>query len=125
MTFVNYYNDQDGDTYGAGTAINACQSPGATYVTNNTDCNDNDATLNSISPETCNSFDDDCDGTVDNGLTFVDYYNDLDGDTYGAGTAINACQSPGATYVTNNTDCNDGNPLLTLSTSLLRFATAS
>ncbi len=51
--------------------------------------------------------DNDCAGGVDNGLTFVNYYNDADGDGYGAGTATNACQSPGSAYVTNNTDCND------------------
>jgi hypothetical protein len=64
--------------------------------------------LNSISVETCNGFDDDCDGTADDGLTFVNYYNDVDGDGFGAGAATNACQSPGATYVTSNTDCDDG-----------------
>ncbi len=107
LNFVNYYNDQDGDGYGAGTATNACSQP-ANTVANNTDCNDNDAALNSISAETCNNLDDDCDGTVDNGLTFVNYYNDQDGDGYGAGTATNACSQP-ANTVANNTDCNDGN----------------
>ncbi len=111
LTFVNYYNDTDGDGYGSGTATSACQSPGASYVTNNTDCNDGNALLNSISPEICNNFDDDCDGTVDNGLNFVNYYNDQDGDGYGAGTATNACSQP-ANTVTNNTDCNDNNALL-------------
>jgi hypothetical protein len=109
LTFINYYNDVDGDTYGAGTATNACQSPGATYVTNNTDCDDAASTTNPGASEICDGLDNDCNGTADNGLTFVNYYNDADGDTYGAGTATNACQSPGATYVTNNTDCNDGN----------------
>ncbi len=109
LTFVNYYNDQDGDTYGAGTAINACQSPGASYVTNNTDCDDAAVNTHPSAAEICNAIDDDCDGTADDGLTFVNYYNDGDGDGYGAGAVTNACQSPGATYVTNNTDCNDGN----------------
>ncbi|MEN9333678.1 MAG: hypothetical protein RLY35_858 [Bacteroidota bacterium] len=108
LTFVNYYNDADGDTYGAGTATNACQSPGATYVTNNTDCNDGASAINPGAAEICDGVDNDCTGGVDNGLTFVNYYNDGDGDNFGAGTATNACQSPGATYVTNNTDCDDG-----------------
>jgi hypothetical protein len=107
LTFVNYYNDQDGDGYGAGSATNACSKPSNT-VTNNTDCNDNNASLNNISAEICNNFDDDCDGSVDDGLTFVNYYNDQDGDGYGAGTATNACSQP-ANAVTNNTDCNDNN----------------
>jgi hypothetical protein len=67
-------------------------------------------TINPCLPvtETCNNLDDDCDGTIDNGLTFVNYYNDADGDGYGAGIATNACSQP-ANTVTNNTDCNDNN----------------
>ncbi len=107
LTFVNYYNDVDGDTYGSGTAANACQSPGATYVTNNTDCDDAAVAINPAASEICDGLDNDCTGGADNGLSFVNYYNDVDGDTYGSGTATNACQSPGATYVTNNTDCDD------------------
>ncbi len=107
ITFTNYYNDADGDTYGAGTATNACQSPGATYVTNNTDCDDAVSSINPGASEICDGLDNDCTGGADNGLTFTNYYNDADGDSYGSGAATNACQSPGATYVTNNTDCND------------------
>ncbi len=112
LTVVNYYADNDGDGFGAGTASNLCVNPGVGYVTNNTDCDDSNASLNSISAETCNGFDDDCDGVVDDGLTFVNYYADNDGDGYGAGVASNLCANPGAGYVTNNTDCNDGNALL-------------
>jgi hypothetical protein len=112
LTFVNYYVDADGDGYGTGTASNLCSSPGAGYVTNNTDCNDNDASLNSITVEVCNNFDDDCDGTADEGLTFVNYYSDADADGYGTGAASNLCSNPGAGYVTNNTDCNDNNATL-------------
>jgi hypothetical protein len=34
-----------------------------------TDCNDYDATFHPTAPEACNGFDNDCDGTVDDGLT--------------------------------------------------------
>ncbi|MBM3428130.1 MAG: LamG domain-containing protein, partial [Bacteroidetes bacterium] len=112
LTFVNYYTDNDGDGYGSGVASNLCADPGAGYVTNNTDCNDNNAALNSITTEVCNNFDDDCDGSVDDGLTFINYYSDNDGDGYGAGAASNLCADPGAGYVTNNTDCNDNNATL-------------
>jgi hypothetical protein len=109
LTFVNYYVDTDGDGYGAGAASNLCSNPGAGYVTNNTDCNNNNATIHAITTEVCNNFDDDCNGVIDNGLTFVNYYVDTDGDGYGAGTASNLCSNPGAGYVTNNTDCNNNN----------------
>jgi len=105
LTFVDYYADADGDGYGAGTATNACSQP-AGYVTNNTDCNDASASVNPAATEVCNSIDDNCDSQIDEGLTFVNYYADADGDTYGAGTAVSACSQP-AGYVTNNTDCND------------------
>jgi hypothetical protein len=107
IVFTNYFVDNDGDGYGAGTASNSCSNLGAGFVTNNTDCNDANSTLNSITTEVCNNFDDDCDGTADDGLTFVNYYVDTDGDGYGAGAASNLCSNPGAGYVTNNTDCND------------------
>ncbi|MBK9013542.1 MAG: hypothetical protein IPM82_05365 [Saprospiraceae bacterium] len=109
LTFQNYYLDGDGDTYGAGTAVNACQSPGANYVLVNGDCNDANANINPGEIEVCNDIDDDCVGGIDNGLVFQDYYLDGDGDTYGAGAAVNACQSPGANYVLVNGDCNDAN----------------
>jgi hypothetical protein len=38
----------------------------------------------------------------------VNYHADNDGDGFGAGAASNLCANPGAGYVTNNTDCNDG-----------------
>jgi hypothetical protein len=88
----------------------ACSQPASGFILgnlNNLDCNDLIASINPSSPEICDGIDNDCASGVDNGLTFVNYYNDADGDTYGSGTATNACQSPGATYVTNNTDCND------------------
>jgi hypothetical protein len=61
-----YYGDSDGDTYGSPTDITqACSQP-AGYVTNNTDCDDGDATINPDATEVCNDgVDNDCDGLVD------------------------------------------------------------
>ncbi len=72
-----------------------------------TDCNDTNAAIKPGATEICDGVDNDCDGTADDGLTFLNYYLDTDGDGFGAGTAINACQSPGATYVTQNGDCDN------------------
>ncbi len=59
-------------------------------------------------PELCNGIDDNCNGTADEGLPFTNYYQDLDHDLYGnSGVAILAC-APGADYVADSTDCNDG-----------------
>ena len=109
LTFTTYYTDADGDTYGVGTGTSLCSNPGAGYATNNTDCDDGDAAIHPGATEVCNNIDDDCDEQIDNGLTFITYYTDADGDTYGVGTGTSLCSNPGAGYATNNTDCDDGN----------------
>ena len=74
------YRDKDGDDYGAGTPV-ACG------VTNNTDCNDNDATVHS----------------------FVIYYRDADGDGFGDPNVTTfVCSSmPPTGYISDNSDCDD------------------
>ncbi len=102
-----WYADTDGDGYGTpSSTLSYCTQPYG-YVTNSTDCDDAVSAINPGAIEICDGLDNDCSGIAENGLAFVNYYNDADGDSYGAGSATNACQSPGATYVTNNTDCND------------------
>ncbi len=70
-------------------------------------CTDNNAE-NDV--EICNDLDDDCDGTADDGLTFVDYFRDQDGDNFGnLWESRNECQAPGAGWVVNSVDCSDSN----------------
>ncbi|MFT3706354.1 MAG: putative metal-binding motif-containing protein [Archangium sp.] len=111
LTFSNYYADADGDGFGAtsSTAQSAC-APISGRVTNNTDCNDANPAIKPMAPETCNGVDDNCNNQTDEGLTFVDYYPDGDGDSYGSATASaqSSC-TPIAGRVTNHTDCNDAN----------------
>jgi hypothetical protein len=101
-----YYADVDGDTYGAvGSTVNDCSQPTG-YVTDNTDCDDASATVYPGATETCNTIDDDCDGTVDDGVQTT-YYADADNDTFGElSSTTTACSAP-AGYVSNSTDCND------------------
>jgi hypothetical protein len=87
--------------------ISSC-TPLVGYALNNTDCLDNNPAINPGATEVCNGIDDNCDTQIDEGLTFTDYYADLDLDGYGAGTATNACAQP-VGYVTTNTDCNNNN----------------
>lgn len=60
--------------------------------------------------ERCNNHDDDCDGDVDEDA--VDrwaWYSDSDGDGYGnPGAYTVGCDKPGATWVGNGEDCDDG-----------------
>ena len=101
-----YYLDADGDTYGAaGSSVNDCSQPSG-YVSDNTDCNDASSTVHLGATETCNSIDDDCDGSTDEGVQTT-YYADADNDTYGNSTVTTAACSAPAGYVSNSTDCND------------------
>lgn len=109
LVFLNYYVDTDLDGYGAGTPTNSCTPLFGNYVTNNLDCNNNNASIRPNAVEICNSIDDNCNNLIDDGLTFVNYFVDTDSDGFGAGTAINSCSNPGAGYVTNNSDCNNNN----------------
>jgi Putative metal-binding motif/Regulator of chromosome condensation (RCC1) repeat len=60
----------------------------------------------------CDSIDNNCDGNVDEGITF-DFYPDVDGDGYGDFniTVTTACAIP-ANHVINNLDCNDASTLI-------------
>jgi hypothetical protein len=95
------YADLDGDTYGAG-------APVACGVASNTDCNDGVAAINPGAAEVCNGIDDNCNGLTDDGLVFITYYADVDGDGFGnAASSVSTCDGAPAGYVVDNTDCDD------------------
>src|SRR6185295_5494300 len=79
------YRDSDGDGYGS-TILVACGG-----VTNNTDCNDNNAAIHAP----------------------ITYYRDADNDGFGgASSSTSLCQlTPPSGYVTNNSDCDDARKL--------------
>jgi len=89
-----YYADQDGDGYGnLNNVTMACEQP-AGYVLDNSDCNDNDSGINPEASEICDGLDNDCDGEVDEGLTF-----DADADGH---TSLDSCEG-------SKDDCDDTN----------------
>ncbi len=73
------------------------------------DCNDNDAAINGNAVEVCDHLDNDCDGTVDEGVTTT-FYWDLDGDGFGDdATVYEACDGEQDVFsVTVGGDCDDG-----------------
>jgi hypothetical protein len=109
-----YYADSDEDGYGdPGAPIAACELPQDAVATA-TDCDDADPGAFPGAPEVCDGDDDDCDGTVDDGVS-VAWWADLDGDGFGDdGGAAVGCEVP-ADAALEGGDCDDGdddvNPL--------------
>ena len=106
-----WYNDFDGDGYGNASASTVACSQPTSYVSNSSDCNDVNSSIYPGASESCNYTDDDCDGSVDEGVTTT-YYLDADGDGYGdPATTNDSCSNP-VGYVTNSEDCDDGDSSL-------------
>ena len=99
-----FYADTDDDSYGAGTALDACTAPSG-YVENADDCDDTNTDVHPGGTEVCDTIDNNCLDGVDEGVT-MPFYADGDGDGYGAGTATDACAAPTG-FVDNADDCDD------------------
>ena len=98
-----YYADQDKDTYGNPlTGFQSCSAI-PTYVTNNLDCNDNNANIKPGAIEICDGVDNDCSGQTDDGL--CDDANPC---------TIDACKpGNGCTHTNSTGGCDDGNACTT------------
>jgi hypothetical protein len=109
FAILTWYLDNDQDGFGGIDSVQSILSPGANYILIDGDCNDQDLSINPNAQEICDAIDNNCDGLIDNGLTFTTYYVDADGDAYGStNDSIAACAQPTG-YVSNNTDCDDAN----------------
>jgi hypothetical protein len=104
-----WYEDDDGDGFGA-EEVEACEQPEGT-VEDNTDCDDTDADVHPEAEESCNDVDDDCDTEVDEGLDQT-WYADQDADGFGDPlVSVEDCAQPSNT-VDDNTDCDDADALI-------------
>ncbi|MDX1752336.1 MAG: MopE-related protein, partial [Salinimicrobium sediminis] len=83
--------DQDGDNFTA-----------------DVDCDDRNSNIFPGATEICNHKDDDCDGTIDEDVNYI-YYWDEDDDGYGdESRPVSSCSSTATNKLsTNSTDCND------------------
>lgn len=109
VTTITYYQDSDNDGYGNSSVSTAtCAGAPAGYVTLGGDCADSNPAINPAAAESCNGIDENCNGTVDEGVKTT-WYKDGDADGYGSvATSSQSCTQPSG-YVSNATDCNDSN----------------
>ncbi|MAY79536.1 MAG: hypothetical protein CL930_02025 [Deltaproteobacteria bacterium] len=105
-----YYIDLDGDGHGAmptsddmSDVYTGCSIPDG-YSALADDCDDTDPDRSPTSPEVCNEEDDNCNGSVDEGVLLT-FYSDTDGDGYGT-TPVYACTAPPLTASLDG-DCDD------------------
>jgi alpha-tubulin suppressor-like RCC1 family protein len=85
-TRYTYYRDYDADGFGdpTNTTISSFITPPSGFLTDNQDCNDSYPEINPGAPDVCgDGWDNDCDGTPDNGCPTFTYFADLDSDGFG------------------------------------------
>ena len=105
------FADQDGDGYHASWAFNRDEA--GNHI-GGRDCDDTKANISPRSVEVCDNIDNNCDGSVDEGL-LITYYLDADGDLYGdPKVSKNMCPGRGVVngqnWVVNNLDSDDSDP---------------
>lgn len=112
---VTWYIDADADGYASSSTV-SCIRPSHGYLlaellgTEN-DCIDSNRAINPGATEVCDGIDNNCNGSIDEGLTYTTYYVDADRDGYGDSndSGISLCSNPGSGFKSNNLDCDDSN----------------
>ena len=108
---TTYYKDLDGDGWGVAKDTKCLCAPAGDYTaTKGGDCNDANPATSGGAPESCNGFDDDCDGEIDEAGAegCVSYYADADSDGYGdGGTGACLCKASATLKTQTSGDCDD------------------
>jgi hypothetical protein len=107
----DWYVDLDGDGFGGSVlAVSQTCTPPPFAVPNQSDCDDGRAAVNPDAREVCDGLDNDCAGGVDDvaAQDLARWYDDDDGDGFGAGVARRSCVAPPG-HVALPGDCDDAN----------------
>ena len=111
---TGWYADADGDGFGAGLPVAACDAP-AGYSADASDCDDADDAISPAGSEVCGGADENCDGLVDDDDPSVTgttpWYLDSDADGYGGTAYVDSCLVP-AGYAATPDDCDDSEPAI-------------
>ena len=79
LTFIQYFRDADNDSYGDALAdTTSCLIDITGFVTDSSDCDDSDPLINPGTTEILNGLDDNCDDTIDEGLTAINITNPIE-----------------------------------------------
>jgi hypothetical protein len=107
-TWHRCYLDADIDGYGVPPLLfQSLADCGVGYASRVGDCNDTNPAVHPGAPELCNGIDDNCNGSIDEGVVIPTFYADADGDGYGdANSPLSNCFAPFG-YVADSTDCDD------------------
>jgi len=111
LTTYTLYKDEDGDSFGnSDIFINSCLAVFIGYVSDSTDCDDANNLIYPGAIEICDYLDNDCDGFVDDNLTYIHSFEDADGDDFGNINVDSlSCSIPDG-FVEDDADCDDTNP---------------
>ena len=107
---VEAFVDADGDLRGAegSVAVQVCAGRRG-YSSVADDCDDTEISVHGAQLEITDGLDNDCDGTVDEGVTALRWYPDLDGDAYGDPEGEPVLSSaPLLALSLRPSDCDDG-----------------
>ncbi len=106
-----FFEDKDGDGFGVGGGRCLCAAAGPYSAVNNADCDDGNSAAHPGAIEACNGDDDDCDGVLDpeGSAGCTTWYQDADGDGWGAPQAKCLCAPAGTYTAAKSGDCHDGN----------------